>query len=524
MNVIFKVNDEVKHSAAHVMAAAVLKLFPDAKVGIGPVTKDGFYYDFDLNKKLTPLDLNKIEGEINQIILQKLPFRQKVMNREEAMNFLLMRGQIYKAELVNSIDDSEISFFSVGDIFTDLCRGPHVDNTSLLGPIILTKVEDTYWNEDVRRPRLQRIYGMAFNTLEDYEKYKKLKIEEKVRDYLNIIEKEGYGKVLDKKESIYILSEDLSILFSKFDKITDTFLGSVADKNIMLQPFYPKWEEMQKDIFSIFKLKERSYKEMPITWQFKTFLEESPLGKNQESGQNLDIKGFVLFTTPANLLMENLINNVLTLISKLELSAMEAEIESDDLSDITFTQISGILQKKLISHNKVVTRDSRGVVIKLSLKDYFGNPWNICQIGISTSSELTYTSKSKNKEFPAVITFGISIGGILRYLLEKYYGKFPKEISPYQAIVIPINRKFIENATQIAEFLYNNGISVKTDLRASSLKKKIRDAEIKSIPVMIFVGEKEVASESVSLRYESTNIGLVALDHLIDNITGFLNK
>lgn len=524
MNAIYKVSDEYKHSAAHVLAAAVLRVFPEAKVGIGPVTKEGFYYDFDLPKKLTTSDISKIEGEINQIILENISFQQKIMSREEALNFLLTRGQIYKAELVNSISDSEISFFSLGDLFTDLCRGPHVSSTSMLGPIIITKTEESYWNEDVRRPRLQRIYGMVFNTLEDHEKYKKFKQEEKVREYINIINNKGLGRVLDKKESIYVLGEDLSILYSKIERQIESSIAAITDRPIQIQPIYPNEALMQKDIFSIYGLKERTYKEMPFSFYYKTFLEETTLGKNKASGLNLDSQGFSIFTTPANLQIEQLITNVLSLLTKLELQVIEAQVECEDLSDTILTQISGVFQKKLISHDKVVVKNTTGIKIRFNVKDYFGNPWAICEVAIAVSPELNYVSKQKNRELTAVVAFNISVHGLLRYLLEKYYGRFPKELVPYQVVSIPINKKYNENTIQITEYLFSHGLSARTDLRAKSLKAKIKDAENKGIPVMIFIGEKEVASNSVSIRYDSTNIGLVSIEHLIQSITTFLNK
>src|SRR5260221_5402666 len=160
---INNVSDQQKHSAAHVLALAVSRIYGNVKIGVGPVTKDGFYYDLDVSQDIKQIDLKKIEEEINNILQQNLKFQQIILPREEAINMLLQRGQIYKAELVKAIPDQEISFFKIGDEFIDLCRGPHVYSTNQIGLIILTGIENTHWNEDPTRPIMIRISGKVFN-------------------------------------------------------------------------------------------------------------------------------------------------------------------------------------------------------------------------------------------------------------------------------------------------------------------------------------------------------------------------
>lgn len=491
--------DSQKHSAAHVMAMAIQRLYKNVKIGIGPVTKDGFYYDFDLRKNITRENFKEIEEEMLKIKEERMPFIQNILPREEAINLLLTRGQIYKVELINSIPDSEISLFKTGDEFVDLCRGPHVDYTSEIGIPRIIKIEKVHWNNDPKRPKLLRIYGKVFNSENEIDEYKNV-IEEKrensaskIADRLKIgvinerfTQLNEYGiNIYDKIEKI-IRNDEESIMFLGIDDISEKF--SILNAN---------FEKLNKN---------------------KLTDSENYYFSHTNNSNKDALSGYIVNYFKETDIISSLSNTLTKIggLSKVLDAEFFAEVYAEDHLENLAMGISNILQKKLISHNKINSSDQT-LEIKYKFIDNYNEEFTLVSQKI-----LMYQSKRFGNLFQIITKFDYH--ALIKFALEKYKGKLPIAICPREVVIIPIKKIYSQFAKEINSNLLEEGIISIVDLTSKSIDRKIFLAESKGVPNILILGEKEESTNYVSLRKNGVDEGLIPLEKIVEYIKQERNK
>lgn len=504
-----KVSDSQKHSAAHVLAMAVCRLYKNVKIGIGPVTKDGFYYDFDLDEKLTTESLVKIEAEINKIIQSNLKFQQVFLQRDQAITLLLQRGQIYKAELIRGIPDQEVSFFKTGDEFVDLCRGPHVSSTNQIGVVTLSKIENSYWNDDQTRPQMTRIYGKVFKSLEDLIEYKKLQEDLKEKNYQNLSEKYHYAFI--DKENDLIYTERGTTIHKKISEIFKVNFKSGDFKEIVLTKSFSNELELDSAFNSMIKIQNSSYRDFPYKYIINYNLSSLSFSKALKRLQILSFR-YLNRENDLNQSFNEQFENLIEAFKKFEID-FSADIFAPDFDDSFAQQISGFLQRKIISHNKII-KATKDLYVFIKINDKYEKEWILADL------KLHYIKEKK------VITtqFNIYLTELWKYLVESNEGILPSYLNPIDVMCIPINKNYYEYAAKVTSILNENGFSTMVNNRAKSLNRKIRDAELLKIPFQIIVGQKEEVNSSVSLREDGADSGLVSLDSLIIKIKEALRR
>lgn len=502
------VSDAQKHSAAHVLAMAVSRLYDNVKIGVGPVTRDGFYYDFDLDEEIKIEDLPKIEAEINKIIQSNLKFQQVSLQRDQAINLLLQRGQIYKAELLRLIPDQEVSFFKTGDEFIDLCRGPHISSTNQIGVVTLTKIEPTFWNEDPNRPKMARIYGKVFRTLEDLMEYKKLQEDLKEKNFLNLSAKYHYG-IIDKENDL-ILTERGTVIYSKIDQIFKGAFDVSKFKEIHLTKSFSNELELDSVFYSLVKFDNASFRDFPYRYILNTNLSSLSFSKFIK---RLEVLSFRYLDNDLDIAqgLGDQISNMIEAFKALEIDFV-ADIYSIDFEESFAKQISSILQRNIISHNKVI-KETKDVYAFIKVEDKYEKEWILADIKVHTV-----------KQGLTCVQYNIYLTELWKYLLERHEGLMPDYLNPIDVVCIPINKKYYDYAQKVVDLLNEQRFSAFVNNRSQSLNRKIWSAEKLKIPFQIIVGQKEEANTSVSLREGGADSGLLSLESLINKIHESLRR
>lgn len=505
----FKSSDIAKHSAAHVLGAAVKRIFPNVKFGLGPVTKSGFYYDFDLERPLTSEDLELIEKNIAQIISEDLPFQQTRMDRQAGIDMLLQIGQMYKAEVIKAVPEDEVSFYKLGEEFIDLCRGPHLKSTGEVGIVKLLSTEEKNWNNDPSRPVMYRIHGVVFQNITEYKEYLK-------------------AAKLQEKRDIIKLSTSMNYIFRDNDYHYFTETGSdivKSIKNFILSHFSKDQNKVihlpskisYKDAFRLIdgstSHKNLSYKDLPKT----------------VSGE-LDQDNEVGLTTPAIItkhLMQkgrelvdggDFLESILDICTYIAKQDVNIIIRCTDLDNKIVKNLSLLLQKRIISHNKILTDKINGVAeIEVTVTDSVGKEWSLCRGFIPNIEKLNVKYRTNNNIIDTASEFGFyfDVFAIYSYLLEEFEYDIPYKFKPTQAIVIAKSNKQESFASSIYNHLSDNGIRVKLDNSSKSLNQKIRRSENRKIPFILIVGPKEETNNAVAIRSNNSEIGLVSNENLI---------
>ncbi len=495
---LLNASDEARHSAAHVVAMAVLKKFPKAKVGIGPVTREGFYYEFDINRKIKPKDLEVIEKEANRIRGEKLDLTQMIINREEAVTMLLQRGQIYKVELIKNIPDLELSFYKLGD-FIDLCRGPHVKNTKELGPIKILKSDESHWNNDITRPLMQRVYGVVFNNEGELEDFLKTKEEEKNRKFTNILENISLGKLVGNS---ILLNESGSAILNKIENL--------YDKHILNDSFYDIYvnnvdnlKECFEHLDNAFLSKPRNNKEFPITLKTSCVIEDDFLNSDKQSHRSIIVKKYL-----SGIELFDLIGSFNQYIQyfKSLLIDFKVDIYSSDKEMEFIESLSNIFKNEGISNNKIILNTSDGIRIVFKGIDVLKRDWNLSSVIIDHNTQLGSLSNLTE------VSMEINPFRLFAFELENTKGKLPKILSPNEVIVIPINKNYYNYALDVCRYISDLGYISDTDTTSKSLNRKIFLASQKSSSVQVVVGEKEMNNNSVSLRFNGNDLGLIKME------------
>jgi len=551
--------ERMRHSASHIMAEAVQSLFPGAKFGIGPTIENGFYYDFELSRPLTPEGLPVIENKMREIISQNVPFVMEEMSKDGARK--IFATQPYKLELINEIPDTTVTTYKQGS-FMDLCRGPHLASTGEVRAFKLTHIAGAYWRGDEKRPMLQRIYGVAFESQEELDDYLSRQAEATKRDHRKL------GKELDLFSTHEEIGPGLICWHPRgalIRQIIEDFWKAEHIKrgyDIVYTPHIAKldlwktsghWEFYRDYLFSpmdiegqqymlrpmnclghilIYKSQLRSYRNLPLR-----YAELGTVYRYERTGVLYGlarVRGFTqddahIFCRPEQ--VEGEVLEVLNLTQFMMSSFGFGEYElllstrpekyAGTVS--MWEEATGSLKhvlEKLDLHYEVDPGEGvfYGPKIDIKLKDVLGHVWqgptiqvdfnlpqrfNVCYIG------------EDSLEHNVVMIHRTVLGSMERFLAcltEHYGGAFPIWLSPVQTIIIPIADRHVGYAHKIESDFKNESIRVRVDDRSERMNLKIREAQLEKVPYMLIVGDKEMASSSASLRLRSgEDLGLETL-------------
>ncbi len=553
----------LRHSAAHIMAQAVQHVFGNAKFAIGPAIENGFYYDMDVGRTLTDDDLKRIEKEMKKIVGANYKFERQELPKEEALKFFKEKGDEYKVEILNDIEDDVVSLYRQGD-FVDLCRGPHIPSTGYLKYFKLLNVAGAYFKGDENRPMLQRIYGTAFAAKDDLDKYLKFLEEVKKRDHrklgkqldlFSINDEVGPGLIIwhpkgamlrylieefERKEHLKrgyefvkgpeILRTDLWKRSGHYDHYRENMYFTEIDG----QSFGIKPMNCLGHI-QVYKSKKRSYKELP-----KRYFELGVVHRHEKSGVLhglLRVREFTqddahIFCMPDQLNNEiigvlDFVQDVMGIFGfdyELEISTRpENSIGTDEQWELATNALINALEN---TGRKYDINEGDGAFygpkIDVKLKDAIGRKWQCatiqCDFTLPDRFNLTYVDED-GKEKQPVMVHRVILGSIERFiaiLIENYEGSFPLWIAPVQARVIPVSVKHEEYARNVYEDLKDKGFRVELEDRNETLGKKIRFAEVDKIPYVLVVGDKEVESKTVAVRKRREgDLGCMDIDAIV---------
>jgi threonyl-tRNA synthetase len=533
----------LRHSAAHVMAQAILHLYPDAKLTIGPAVENGFYYDIDM-APVSEEDFPAIEAEIQRIIKAKLPFKRRLVPKEEALAFY--RDEPYKLEMIGALQDGQISFYSQGD-FTDLCRGPHLPHTGFVKAIKLMKVSGAYWRADQNNAQLQRIYGTAFFDKKQLKEYLTFIEEAKKRNHRKIGEAMALFSFHEEAPGMPFFHAKGMVLWNcllDYWREEHRAAGYVETKtpillNRALWERSGHWENYRENMYTtvvdeeqyaikpmncpggmlIFKNRPHSYKDFPIR-----AAEVGLVHRHELSGVLsglFRVRAFHqddahIFMTPEQIQDEIL--GVLRLVERiystfglgfhLELSTRpEKSIGTDAQWSMATEGLESAL-KRYGRDYKINAGDGAfyGPKIDIHIKDALGRTWQCGTVQLDMALperfDLSYVASNNEKHRPIMI-HRVIYGSIERFfgiLIEHFAGKFPLWMAPVQATLLPINDDLAAYARQVRLEMEAAGIRTEVDERTESLNKKIREAQLNRVPLILTVGTKEKAAGTFAVR------------------------
>lgn len=544
------------HSSAHLMAEAIEQLYPGVKFGIGPDIENGFYYDMDFGDyEISAEDLEKIEKRILELAREKQTFNRKAVSKSDALQYFTDKNDEYKLELIRDLEDGQITFYESGS-FTDLCRGPHLPDTGFIKAVKLLNIAGAYWRGDEKRKQLTRIYGITFPKQKDLADYLILLEEAKKRDHRKL------GKELELFTFSQKVGSGLPLWLPKGAILRDRlerFLKNVQQKagyqpvitphigNVELYKTSGHFQKYGKDSFQpistpvegeqfmlkpmncphhceIYSSKPRSYKDLPIR-----FAEFGTVYRYEQSGELhglTRVRGFTqddahIFCTPDQLKSEFIavIDIVLHIFKTLDFQDYTAQISLRDPSNtekyigsdenwekaesaiIESVKASGI--EAIVEYGEAAFY---GPKLDFMVKDALGRNWQLGTIQVDYNLperfDLEYIGSDNQKHRPVMIhraPFG-SMERFVAVLIEHSAGNFPLWLTPDQFIILPISEKYLEYSKKLLNLLNNYEIRGLIDERSEKAGRKIRDAELKKIPFMLIVGEKEEAEGTVSVR------------------------
>ncbi len=564
----------LRHTASHVLAAAVKRLFPEAKLAIGPAIKDGFYYDFDVDKPFTPEDLTAIEKEMAKIVKQNIKMERFELPREEAVAKMKEAGEPYKVELINDLPgDAVISFYKQGD-FTDLCAGPHVAHTGLVRAFKLLKTAGAYWRGNEKNKMLQRIYGTAFEKREDLEVHIKALKEAEERDHNKL------GRELKYFTTNPSVGQGLPLIMPKGAKTIQTLIRFVEDEEekrgymFTRTPFMAKsdlykisghWDHYKDGMFilgdeekddevlalrpmtcpfqyMIYNSEMHSYKELPIRYS-----ETSTLFRNEASGEMhglIRVRQFTLadahiICTPEQL--EDEFRSVLDLIQyimkclgiendiRYRFSKWDPRHTEKYINDPEAWDKTQAIMKKILDHIGLAYTEADdeaafyGPKLDVQFTNVFGKEDTLFTVQIdfalAARFEMTYIDSDGQKKMPYIIHRS-SIGcyeRTLAMLIEKYAGALPLWIISEQVRLLSITDRAAEYCKAYAQKLREAGVRVTVDDRQEKIGYKIREARMERIPYMLVAGDKEVEEGTFAVRKRGAGeIGNIAAEEFLE--------
>ena len=577
---ILTANDEqglraLRHTASHVLAEAVKRVFPDAKLAIGPSIDTGFYYDFD-HEPFSREDLDKLEAEMKKIIKEGKKLTKFTLPRAEAIKFMEEKGEPYKVELIRDLpEDAEISFYDQGD-FVDLCAGPHLMNTKNIKAFKLISSSGAYWRGDSNKAMLQRIYGTAFTKKEELEAYLAHLEDIKKRDHNKL------GREMEIFTTVDVIGQGLPLLMPKGTKMIQTLQRWIEDEEekrgyvrtrtpLMAKSDLYKisghWdhykegmfvlgdEETDKEVFAlrpmtcpfqyyVYKASQKSYRDLPIRYG-----ETSTLFRNEDSGEMHGLTRVRQFTISeghlvvrpdqmveefkgclalAKYCLETLgvEEDVTYHLSKWDPENKEKYIGAPEVWEETEGHIRNILQELGVNFVEDVGEAAfYGPKVDINAKNVYGKEDTMITIQwdalLAEQFDMYYVDQNGDKVRPYII-HRTSMGcyeRTLAWLIEKYAGKFPTWLCPEQVRVLPISEKYAEYANKVEAALKDNGILATVDHRSEKIGYKIRETRLAKVPYMLVVGQKEEEEGLVSVRSRfAGDEGQKTLDEFIDAI------
>ncbi len=558
----------MRHSAAHVMAEAVQELFPDARFAIGPAIEDGFYYDFDLPRALTPDDLPEIEARMRRIVGEKYPFLRDRWPREKALEYFGNKGQNYKVEIIENLPDAEVGIYQQGN-FLDLCRGPHVENTGQIGPFKLMRVAGAYWRGDERRPMLQRIYGTAWFTQEELDQYLWRLEEAMKRDH----------RKLGRELKLFVLSDDVCAGVPMFlprgemlRYLMENYVRQTQEKygyqhvwtshlgKVRLYKTSKHWFTYRENMFPImkgeqeqseddayllkpmncphhillYKSQMHSYRELPVRYaEFATLYRYEKAGTltglaRVRSVTQDDAHVFLRpdqiqqeFDKAVNLTLEIFqtygLMDYYVRLSLHDPQKREEYVGSDEVWGNAEAALRDAVESRGLKYEVGIGEAAfYGPKVDFMVHDALGREWQCATIQLDfvqpENFELEYIGEDGQPHRPVMIHRAVtgSTERFMALLIEHFAGAFPVWLAPLQAMIIPIADRHNEYAAKVLEALEAAGVRAEIDQRGERMNAKIRDAQLQKIPYMLVVGDKEAAADTVSVRLR-TNVDLKSM-------------
>jgi len=565
---------KIRHTASHVMAMAVQKLFPQAQVTIGPWIENGFYYDFDNPEPFTEKDLKAIKKEMTKIINRKLPVIREEVSREEAERRIRQQNEPYKLEILQDLKDP-ITLYHLGEEWWDLCAGPHVENTVELNPkaIELESVAGAYWRGDETKAQLQRIYGTAWETPEQLAEYQRRKEEALRRDH----------RRLGRELGLFVFSDQVGPglpLWTPKGTMLRSLLVDFLQKEQLKRGYQPvvsphigrvelfktsgHWQKYREDLFpmmgetedegfvlkamncpfhvQIYKSSLRSYRELPIRLaEFGTVYRYEQTG---ELGGLTRVRGFTqddahLFVMPEQLEDEFLkvVDLIQSVFQALQLENFKARLSFRDPDSDKYIGSDEAWQKseKAIRHavetlgmdhfEGIGEAAFYGPKLDFIVQDALEREWQLGTVQVDYNLperfELEYVAQDGTRQRPVMIhraPFG-SLERLIGILIEEYAGDFPLWLAPVQARLLPVSDEHGSFAQQVSQQMLAQGLRVEVDTSGDRLGKQIRNAEKEKIPMMAVVGAKEVESNSLSIRTRTSGeLGTIPVPEVIDKM------
>jgi threonyl-tRNA synthetase len=557
----------LRHSASHVMAQAVKRLFPEVKVAIGPSIEDGFYYDFDRAEPFTPEDLARIEAAMGDIVKADLPFERREMSRSEAIAFFRERGERFKVEILEGIAADRVSLYTQGD-FVDLCRGPHVARTGEITAFKLLSSSGAYWRGDEKNPMLQRIYGTAWPTREELDQHLWRLEEAKKRDHRKLGRELDLFDFYDVAPGAPFWLPNGMILVRELEKFARERLDAQGYQEISTPMLVNKklweqsghWEHYQDNMFTlevegeIFSLKPmncpeasyvyrrslRSYRDLPLRF--------SEMGRDHRNERSGTLTGLVrvrqftqddahIFCRPDQLQDE--LTALLDLVREwyktfdlqpsYKLSTRpEKRLGTEAQWDNAEHALSEALRGNGLAFEvDVAGGNFYGPKIDIDVRDALGRAWQVATIQVDLTMlperfALEYIDTDGQPKRPVAIHRAIfgSYERFIGILIEHYAGAFPTWLAPVQARVLPVSEKFMDYARSVHLALRGARVRAELDDRNEKLGYKIRDAQVRKIPYMLVVGGREAEQGTVSLRHRTgEDLGAVPLDRVVRDLT-----
>tara|TARA_B100000902_G_scaffold38951_1_gene46339 strand:+ start:6041 stop:7981 length:1941 start_codon:yes stop_codon:yes gene_type:complete len=569
------------HSTAHLMAEALETLYPGIKLGIGPAIENGFYYDVDLGEKtISSEELDKIERKMKELASQKNEYVRKKISKKEAIKYYEKKGDEYKLDLLDELDDGDITFYTQGG-FTDLCRGPHIPNTKKIKAIKLLNIAGAYWKGNENNKQMTRIYGISFLKQKDLNNHIEMLKEAKKRDHRKIGKEMGLFAFSNK------VGQGLPLWLPKGAKIREkleNFLKNAQVKAGYMPVYTPHignkelyicsghYEKYGEDSFQpiktpndneefflkpmncphhceIYKTKQYSYRDLPIR-----LAEFGTVYRYEQSGELhglTRVRSFTqddahIFARPDQVKEEfiNVIDLVLYVFNALGFSEYKAQISLRDKENkekyIGSSENWEKAEKAIIEASKEKGLNTvieygeaafYGPKLDFMVKDAIGREWQLGTIQVDYNLperfDLEYTG-SDNQKYKPVMIHRAPFGSMERFvavLIEHCAGNFPLWLLSEKCIILPISEKYHDYAKKVSDLLKNYDICGPIDERAETTGKKIRDAEVSKIPFIIIIGEKEEKEETISVRkHGGENLGNLKIEKLHDLIEDEIKK
>ena len=536
-----------RHSAAHVMASAIIRLRPDTKLAIGPAIEDGFYYDVETSPPFTEEDLPAIEAEMAKIVKENAPFERVEVGKQEALKHFGERKDPYKIEMIQDLEDGTITYYKHGE-FVDLCRGPHLPEAGRIKAFKLLSLAGAYWRGDEHKPMLQRIYGTAFPKQKDLEEYLERRAESERRDHRKL------GKQLDlfsfnqaapgcpffHPKGMVVLNELLAYWREEHRKELYGEVRTPMMMDVSLWQQSGHWDHYRENMYFtkvderdfavkpmncpgamlVYKTDLRSYREFPLR-----LAEMGTVHRHEKSGVLHGLTRVRVFTqddahiflTPDQI--EDEIITIINLVDKVyrvfdleysvELSTKpEESIGSDEVWEIATNSLRNALEKKGLTY-RVNEGDGAfyGPKIDFHVRDSLKRSWQCATIQVDFAMperfDLEYTGPDGERHRPVII-HRVIYGAIERFfgiLVEHFAGAFPTWLAPVQVAVIPVSDAFDEYGKEVHHRLMEGGIRSEIDVSGDTMKYKIRGAQTRQVPYMLIVGERERENGTVSVRH-----------------------